>query len=316
MALPAQVEAAAAAADELLAQMNTPQGEQTEPQPDAVATPDTQEVQPEVRRESVAAPVTADRQQLDQAEQRYRTLQGMMNKEIASLNGQVKTLTQQLESAISRLENQAKAPQAASEYVPETKDVENFGSDLVEMVNRVSSAQMARITQAVDGRLATFGQQIAKLYEQIGGTTQHVAQTAEQMFFDKLEKLVPDWEAINADQRFLAWLAEVDPVYGLPRQAALKRAQETLDAGRAAAVFAAFTGPRQQAPKASHLDKQISPKGAATAAPAPSQKKVVSSAEITKFYDDVRRGAYRGREQLAAQMEIEFNTALAEGRVR
>lgn len=317
MALPSQVEAAAAAADEMLAQMNAPQGEQTEDQSEAQAPQGQPESQPVLQKESdTPQPAPIDRQ-LEQAEQRYRTLQGMMNKEIHTLDGQVKSLTQQLEKALAKLDQPQKATQAAvDQTVTETKDVENFGSDLVEMVNRIAGAHVARAVQAVEAKFADAEKRIADLSGSVSGATQHAAMTAEQMFFDRLGKLVPDWEQINADQRFLAWLAEADPVYGVPRQAALENARDKLDANRAAAVFNTFTGPRQQAPKTDPLDKQVSPKGAASAAPTSNQKKLVSSAEITKFYDDVRRGAYRGREQQAAQLEAEFNLALSEGRVR
>lgn len=313
MALPQQIRDAEAAADAILAQANTPQDA---PQPEA-STPTESNVQAD-------APVSADAvtpeptpaPAPDPFETKYKVLQGKYNAEVPELHRKVHALEDNLRQAIAKLEEVGKQKEQPQQTQADPKDVENFGSDLVDMVNRIAGAYLARAASQVEARLAEVDKRIAELAGSVSGATQHVAMTAEQMFFDRLGKLVPDWETINADQRFLAWLAEVDPVYGVPRQAALENARNKLDASRAAAVFNTFTGPRQQAPKADPLDKQVSPKGAAGAAPTPSQKKMVASTEITKFYDDVRRGVYRGREQQAAQLEAEFNLALQEGRVR
>ena len=65
------------------------------------------------------------------------------------------------------------------------------------------------------------------------------------------------------------------------------------------------------------MDKQVSPKAAASAAPtATDNKPVITQAQIKAFYDDVARGLYRGRQQEAQQIEAKINAAIAEGRVR
>lgn len=311
MGIPTQVQAAEDAANAMLSAANAPAPaeEDVQPEPGQVEAPKPQE--------EYQAPAPQP-QTSDQAEARFRTLQGILNKEVNSLQGQVKTLSGQLESVLGKLDQQQRqlpAPQPSTPVAAEPKDIEDFGSDLVNMVNRVATAQVARLTQALDGKLAVFSQQMATLHEQLSGTTKHVAVNAEQMFTERLGKLVPDWEDINKDQRFLAWLAEVDPVYGVPRQTALTNAANNLSADRVAAVFNAFTGPRHAAPKTDPLDKQVSPKGSAAPAPTTQQARTYKSSDVTKFYDDVRRGTYRGREAEAARFEAEINNALAEGRI-
>jgi hypothetical protein len=311
MGIPTQVQAAEDAANAMLAEVNS-QATAVDAQPELQGQVDTPEPQPEYQ-----APAPQP-QQPDQAEARYRSLQGILNKEVNSLQGQVKTLTGQLELVLGKLDQQQRqlpAPETGTPVAAEPKDIEDFGSDLVGMVNRVATAQIARLTQALDGKLAVFSQQMATLHEQLSGTTKHVAVNAEQMFVERLGKLVPEWEAINVDQRFLAWLAEVDPVYGVPRQSALENAAKSLNAERVAAVFNAFTGPRQVTPKVDPLDKQVSPKGSAAPAPQSQQPRMYKSSDVTKFYDDVRRGHYRGKDAEMAKLEAEFNNALAEGRI-
>ena len=72
-----------------------------------------------------------------------------------------------------------------------------------------------------------------------------------------------------------------------------------------------------QAPKSNPVDKQVSPKAAASAAPtATDNKPVITQAQIKAFYDDVAKGLYRGRPQEMQQIEAKINAAIAEGRVR
>jgi uncharacterized protein YukE len=245
-------------------------------------------------------------------------LRGLFEKTVPELQGQVKTLQSNLNDAITRL-NQAsekQESQPARQQEADPKDAANFGQDLVEMVSRVAGQAIGGAAQRFDAKVAQFEQQMARLEAAVQGTTQQVAVTAEQAFFDRVTKLVPTWEQVNVDPAFVAWLQEIDPVYGLARQAALNRAQESLNADHAAAVFQAFTGPQQAAPRETDpLDKQMSPRSAASVQPRSAQPQTISQADVTTFYDDVRRGLYRGNDAEVARIEQVINAALAESRI-
>lgn len=267
---------------------------------------------------TASEPPAQSQTQPDVWEHKYKTLQGLFNREVPTLQSQVKDLKAQLETAVARLNEaaEAKKPSEPAQPVADPRDVENFGSDLVEMVQRTAERMFGRAASDIQTQAARFEQRLAQLEKALQGTTQTVAMTAEQSFFDRLTKLVPDWEQINANQAFLAWLGDVDPVYGQPRQAALDVAQQTLNAERAAAVFKAFAGTSPQAAKPSAVEKQVSPKGAASAAPAPSQKPILTQKQIVDFYNAKRRGEYRGQEAEAQRIEQMINQAIAEGRVQ
>jgi hypothetical protein len=321
MALPRAIQAQVEQANATLEALNKPpedpaqaesaQVANTEPSPDpAPAAPE-----PTVTQEPQAQP----QQQNDVWEHKYKTLQGLFNREVPTLQTQVKELRSQLEEAVTRLNKAAddKAkPAEPAKPVVDPKDVENFGSDLVDMVQRVTEGILSRAAGDLQTRATALEQRLTQVEQVLKGTNQTVAVNAEQSFFDRLAKLVPDWEATNANQAFLAWLADIDPILGQPRQAALDAAQQTLNADRAAAVFKAFTGNQPVAAKPSNLDKQVSPKGAATAAPAPVQPVIYTQQQVVDFYNAKRRGDYRGREQDVARFEAEINQAISEGRVR
>jgi len=320
MGLPKQVQAALDAADLALAEANgeppTSQ-DQAEPVQD-VADPFASQSNPEPQvsvEETPPAPQPKD----DVWQARYLSLKGIFEKEVPQLQHQVKVLQSDLSTAVERLNRASEQKEQTPEQpqVADPRDVENFGADLVDMVSRVASQAIGRASQVLDAKIAQFESQIAQLSDAMKGTTQQVAVTAEQSFFDRVTKLVPTWEQTNADPSFLAWLAEVDPVYGMNRQAALDRARSELNAEQAAAVFNAYLGPKKAAPKGPDpLDKHVSPRSASTAAPAPiTDKPVITQAQVTAFYDAERRGAYRGNEAEFLRLEGIINAALAEGRI-
>jgi len=139
-------------------------------------------------------------------------------------------------------------------------------------------------------------------------------------FLVGLGQQVSDWEALNVDQGFLAWLQQVDPVYGVPRQAALSNAYEVLDVTRVANIFKAYkqTLPQTPAPSKAkqELQRQVAPtRTRSTTTPSDNvNDKIFTNQDIEQFYNDWRRGFYD--EQEAADMEKQIHTAIAEGRIR
>lgn len=312
--LPRSIQAQVEAANALMAQ---PHEQPVAPPETSVAEPpaaDVQSNEPPVQ-ESVQAPAQP---QADVWESRYKSLQGIFEKEVPRLQGQVKDLSGKYQQAVEQLEKLAK--QAETQVTkPETgadpRDVENFGSDLVDMVRRVAQQMLGGVGTKVDSVVQGFEKRLAAVEHQLQGTSQAVAVTAEQSFYDRLAKLVPDWESVNQEQPFLTWLGEVDPVYGQPRQGALNQARDALNADRAAAVFNAYKSLKPKAPAKTPLDKQVSPRVVASSAPqAQVAKTTLTEAQIVQYYAAKRRGEYTPAQ--VVEFDQMINDAIAEGRVR
>lgn len=253
-------------------------------------------------------------------EQRYRTLQGLNNRNAADFKQRLGDKDREIADLKRQVEklSAAPAPQPA-----DPKDVETFGEDLVGMVQRTIENAMGRALAQYDGRFQ-------QLEQRLDGTAHAATRTAEELFLERLAEQVPDYAQVNVDDGFLAWLAEDDGVYGVPRQEALDRAAAAMDVDRVARVFKAYKATRMPAaptpdqaapadPRAqakAQLEKQVAPRATApsptTAQPA---KRVYSAAEVTAFYDSARRGHYRGRDEDFAREEAAINLALAEGRI-
>lgn len=321
MALPAAIQAQVEQADKILAAMNAPPPDSAAPgvTPDQEAQPAQASSVPQAEARppepvQQAAPVD------DQWERKYKSLQGIFNKEVPSLQGQVKDLTARLEQAVAQLDAVRQTKPEEKPHKPEAdpQDVETFGSDLVDMVQRVSLKALGQVAQRVDAEFSKLSQRLTDVEKRLAGTTQTVVMTAEEKFFERLAQAVPEWEAINTNDRFIGWLQEVDPIYGVPRKVALDNARDQLDVTRVINIFRAFAGPATSAPAApSPVDKQVSPRaGAGNSAPAQVTKPVFTQKQIADFYNDVARRKYVGREKDAAALEAEINAAIAEGRVR
>ena len=244
---------------------------------------------------------------------KYSVLQGMFNQQ----GQELKQLRQQLQD----LQRQASVPPPPPASTPapqpaaDPKDVEAFGLDMVSMVQRTADRFLAGARQEIATTMDSLHQRIEELEKVIHGTQATVQKTAEDLFFESLTKQVPNWQEINAHPTFLAYLAEPDPVYGQPRQAALDSAQAQGNASRAAAVFKAFLATLPPAP-AQPPAESPSPRSVGAPAPAPStDKPFYRSSEVDKFYADVRRGLYRGKDAERQRIEQMFNAALAEGRI-
>lgn len=251
-------------------------------------------------------------------EARYKTLQGMHNKNMEDMKSRVRAVEQQNEHLAAQLAAQKNAPVSPAD--PDPKYAEVFGQDLVEMVQRVAEKMFGTAAKQMDDRMSAIEQKLT-------GTTKAVAQTAEEMFLNRLKEQVPDYVEVNSNPDFLSWLAESDDVYGVPRQDALTRAAEALDAERVAKVFKAFKALGAPAPQLSgepvapvrnvqsELERQVAPSTVASN-PVPTAQPVrFRVADVTAFYENVRLGKYRGRDQEAAAIEAQINLALAEGRI-
>lgn len=281
-------------------------------QPQTVATP----AQP------AAAPQAPDKTEA-YWEQRFKTVIGMQQVEMPKLHSTIKTLESTVTSLKSELDQVKATKQQSQQTQPsvDPKDVEAFGSEMIEMVRRYAEQTFTMLSGQFEGKFAAVDGRVARLEEVVTGVNTRAVVSQEAQFYTTLTQLVSDWEEINQEDRWKAWLAEVDPVYGVPRQAALDAAFDRdngrFDASRAANVFKAY---RQTFPKKSSeaLASQVAPSGAAGTAPSmqAAPKPIFTEKAIQDFYNDVARGKYAGRETEQQRLEGEINLAAAEGRIK
>lgn len=262
----------------------------------------------------------------DTYEQRYRTLQGMYNADTGRLRSEVQQLTGRLSQLEQLLASLSSVPQPATPQVERLlsdKDVEEYG-DSIDVMRRVSREELSAANNRINELEHMLRQMQTSVLPRVEQVAQRQAMTAEQAFWSELSSAVPSWRDINANQGFHKWLLETDPLTGLSRQTYLEDAQRNLDVRRVAAFFTTWEGlngqsvaaqPRRSASD-SQLDKQVAPgRSRGGSAPTSSAQKTYSAQDIAKFFDDVRRGLYKGKEAERDRIERDIFAAQRENRI-
>jgi hypothetical protein len=261
--------------------------------------------------------------------QKWRTLQGMYNAEVPRLhqhNREMSQRVQQMEQLLASLSAQpaAHTSQVVDKLVTE-KDVEEYG-DSLEVMRKVSREELVPVAQRLAQIEQTLRQMQTSVVPQVQAVAHRQQQNAEQQFWSDLSGAVPNFRQINDNTAFQSWLLQADPLTGITRQTYLDDAQRSLDANRVANFFRAWLESTGQATVAqstgnaptSELEKQVAPgRSRSTGVPATAkQGKVYAPQDIQKFFNDVRMGKYKGREQERDRIERDIFAAQRENRIQ
>lgn len=239
--------------------------------------------------------------------------------QLHELRNQVSILTNEIAS----LKTKPAEPEKTDPLVTD-KDVETFGSDLIDLQERVAKKAVAEARgqfQAVIDQQADY---IKQLEAKVGAVDQQVNATAQDRFYEALGNQVPDWEQINGDQKFLEWLGEVDPMSGIARQAYLDDAANRMDLPRVISIFNAFKHivatpmatkiPEANLAKQAELERQVAPSKSKASAPTETGKRIWTQAEYQRAMDP-RYNKHLSQKE-AAELEAELDLAVVEGRVQ
>jgi hypothetical protein len=199
------------------------------------------------------------------------------------------------------------------------KDVETYGPELIDVISRTARQAVAPDLQNIQS--------------QTRQVDQRVKQTAQQGVYTALAEAIPNWEEINNSPEFKSWCALPDIYSGEVRGKLLNRAFQGAQAPRVIQFFKGFiadevaTG-NTSVPQAEPATPRVAAVPLATlAAPGrakpatgntsvPADKPIFTRAQISGFYDLVRKGAYAGRDADKANDEALIFAAQRDGRVR
>lgn len=319
MALPKQVEAQLKELEALEKQLsegkNQPAPEaEPAPEPTEPAEPKTQDPEPTEPVETKPKPVEPESQE-ETWQQRYKTLKGMYDAEVPRLHAQMKELKAEMDTVRKAAETKAPEPVAPKEQekLVTDEDVQAFGADLIEVQRKVAR----EVAMEFRGDIDALRAENAKLQEQLNQTGTKVT---EASFEQRLHRAVPDFEAVNADPKWIEWLNEIDPLLRAPRKVV---AQEAFNKGDAEAVahyvtlFRGSAAPVAKAnPKAEELERQIQPTRSAASAPVASSKgRVYTNADMQKMFAKAATLGAQGKLEEARKLEAEIDAAYMDGRV-
>jgi len=326
MALPKQVQAQLAEIEEIEKTLKAPSKEKKAKKPEE---PEAKDTEAEVTAEIEEAPVVVEAEPTDTSptdvaddfKQKYNTLRGKYDAEVPRLHQQLRDLTSKLEAleaAQAEKPSEPTKPKEKISYVTD-EDRAEFGEELIDVQRRVAK----EVAQEYEDRFEAQAEIIKRLQDQLNQSDDRVGQMS---FSQRLAQLVPDFQQIDADERWVAWLNEVDPIIRDQRRVL---AQAAFDKGDAEAVAHYVQLWRQtlgtpedeikvQAVRQSELEKQVSPSRSATSASSPSDRKgkIYSEREINAGWNKIRTMNSRGQYADAEKLEAEITAAYLEGRVR
>ena len=323
--LPKQVQKQSEAVQELYKELNNEQAQDKS----ADVKEDADSVEEQAVQSEPQEQVAEDNQEEETVEQRYKTLQGMYNAEVPRLHAEKRDLSNrvsQLEQLLAGMQQPKTepVPKAEAPKLITDADVEEYG-DSIEVMRRVSKEETSAAEQKLkqlEKQIETLKTKVFPKVEQVGANE---VKTSEQAFWSELSTTVPDWRDMNDNQDFQNWLLEIDPLTGISRQTYLEDAQRNLDVGRVANFFNAWKGsngsesnaqPNRKAQSSNELKKQVSPgKGKSSGKPQSNSNKTYSPDDLKSFFDDVRKGNYRNKEEERDRIERDIFAAQREGRI-
>lgn len=237
-------------------------------------------------------------------EKRFKGLKKVHDEEVPELRSENESLKGQIEALEALVEKAETAAPAAQEPIFTPEEVEEYGEDFLNMVQRAAE----KIAKPNDSNVAD---ELKTLKDQFEGIVQHQVKSEEDRFYDELTKEVPDWEQINEDEGFHAWLADEMPLTGRERQYFLQKAQQRFDAKTVITFFATWKG---ESGKQSYFPDSVT--NSNELGDEPEDTDIITRADIEEFYKDKKLGRYRGKEDEARQIELKIFRARNEGRIR
>ena len=322
--VPDAVKRAAALAESFYSKTPAPQPGTTEPAPPApaaAAPPADAPAEPTPEPDADHDNVTAE-----EWKHRFLSMQGRFNasqRNVGSLQQQMQELGDELVRTQEMVRNQQveRVPDTPAPKLITPEDEAAYGPELIDLATRAAR-------QAI-------GPELDSLKNENRDLKQRVIVQAKQEMFGVLDGAVPNWRAINKDQRFISWLRLPDVYSRRVRQSMLNEAYQAADAPTVLAFFKGFlkdetaTGnadlvpqpeprpaPRQAAVPLETLAAPGRARPATGDTPGPADKPVFTRTQIQKFYTDVRKGVYAGRDADKARDENVIFAAQREGRVR
>ena len=252
--------------------------------------------------------------------QKYATLRGKYDAEVPRLHQQVKELTDQMnairEEAQAAKKAEAEKPKEKVSYVTDA-DREEYGDDLIDFQRRVAK----EVSQDYEERFEQQSRVIQDLQSKISNTDNQVGEVG---FTQKLNALVPGFDQLDSDERWVAWLNEIDPMTRGPRRDQAQAAFNSGDAEAVAHYVSLFRGSVEpvangKSDRQTELEKQVTPSRSASTVASKSSNnssKVYSEKELDRGWTKIRDLNAQGKYDDAEKLEAELTVAYMEGRVK
>lgn len=221
---------------------------------------------------------------------------------------ELRQVNSDLQRRVESLQAQPQAQQPANSIgLDELKEL--FGDEGVDAIVRLTNGEVSKATSPLKAEIDRLNTQ---LHEEKAATAAH---TEHQSLTQAVANHVKDWERIDSDSAFLAWMNEPDDYSpGATRADLFLAAKDRRDVGTIVRYYLAWKAKNQ--PKPDPRERMITPESrAGDFSGQQGNEKIWTQKQITDFYAAKRRGDYRGKEDEATKIERDIFAAQRENRI-
>ena len=229
-----------------------------------------------------------------------------------------------LSDAMARLQNLQEAKREEQGDLFEgaftQEDEDTFGTEGLDVVKKAAKVAIERQVKPLQEELRR--EQRTRV-EDMQRRTQADRNHQYQEFLSRLETLVPDFRTLDSDKGFVEWLKQGDTYSPHQRRTLLRQAEAAGDVARVADFFTEYKESLRAVTDASNVPeavrKHVTPVGSGGGGAAPKQKTpdqgLYRKSDIDKFYSDLLKGRYEGKQDVINATEAAIERAYAERRV-
>ncbi len=322
MAIPASVIRQGELADRL--QKEAIEGKTPAKQKSAEAPADKDEVTatPGKPAVEVEKPAVVD----DNYKDKYLVLKGKYDAEVPRLNSQSREQQESLNRLQAQVDKLTAAP-SKPELEPEPEvfiteeQREEYGDRLVDFVQNASKEVLGKQILTMTARLDEMSKRVDGVVGQVDTVSQDQLTTTKENFWDGVLNVVPDYDAVNKNPDYLAWLRETDEMSGLSRQSLLEGAHSSFDVARFVKIMSLWKATQHEKPATETPGKKpveetpFPEKGGGTPDLDDGEPPKLTKAFVNKFYKDLSLGKYQKNRQEAVRIEKQINEATAAGTI-
>jgi hypothetical protein len=190
---------------------------------------------------------------------------------------------------------------------------------MMKKIAEQSNTDLAKQVVDLQNELANVKQGVTKVRETVVVNNERDFRAA--LARKVKEETGRNWLEINEEDSFHNFLAEEVPYTGREKQEFLIKAHKDFDVDAAAKFFIDYAGPSSlkdepsPEPEPKVPEELIAPETGGGNIPPIPEERVYTTQEVDKFYDDKRKGKYKGKEGEARKIEQDILTAGREGRI-
>lgn len=335
MAKPRSVAKAEQEVDDILKKMSEEKQGHESPAPDAISLENPPQDKPDVPSPSTPStpdkitPPSSGKSGDEDWKHKYEVLQGKYNAEVPRLNTEVRLLKsenttynsqlREMQEQIKFLISQGGSPptekrEEGDRSAESIKSIEDqYGSDFVDKLRVLFNKEFQKNLQPYN--------------EKISDIEARQASSVWDSYYTNLSNRIPGWQDINKDPRFIEWLNSNHQQFSnKPFMDILRDSHGRADAHAVVKIFEGYLSSIKTPPatpeiapsnKREELESMVSPgKNKTNTTPASAGDEFVSLAKVEKFYEDLRRGKYVGKEAEAKKLDEFYTLAVASGRVK